>query len=456
MKYVQLMRRAALALLVITTAAGCDKDPREASKFPRQDQQDEADRISELRYVQLDNGISVYLQEENSDVLVSVEVLYGAGFANEKKDQVQTAHVVEHAVVHGATKSYQPEEALDRLSKYGMAAAEAVATYTHFDYFVPNDKLDEVLEMEAERLTSIRFNEDVVRKETEKAVGEIDRILGSDNASLTKFSLMSVNQVIKHGATFVPVYSGAFDLTLDELEEFHNEYYRPDDMVIVIMGGIDLDKAEALVRKHFESIPPRPKPAPIPVTIKGDVDATWDVDAEVVCIVFPGPYADYKERLMLDMFGSFLRGYLANSTSIQGIARGIYVSNPVYPVGEFPFFIYGESRAQSSIADLRNELVQLTESSMDMFDDKLVERLKLNMKGFVESSMIKQANPYVPRQQYLGQEALNTGVKHMFLEGLSRDEFYAMVDSVTRADFVAALNKYITSDNMHTVTLHRR
>jgi predicted Zn-dependent peptidase len=227
-------------------------------------------------------------------------------------------------------------------------------------------------------------------------------------------------------------------------------------MVIVIMGGIELDEAEALVRKHFGDIPRRPEPAPIPTTIGGDVDATWDIDAEVVTLIFPGPYANYKERLMLAMFGSFLRGYIANSATMQGTAKGIYVSNQVYPVGDFPFFVYGEAQASVSQADLRNELVELTEASLGMFDEKIVERLKLNMKGFVESSMIKEANPYVPRQQYLGQEALNTGVKHIFLEGQSREEFFALVDTITLAEFQAVLNKYVNRDNMYKVSIRRR
>lgn len=455
MKYVELMQRAALALLILTTVAGCEKDPREASKFPRQDQRGDR-RISDLRYVQLDNGVSVYLQEEHTDVLVAVEVLYRAGFAHEPAGQVQVAHVVEHALVHGATESYQPEEALETLRKYGMAAAEAVAGYTHFDYFVPNEKLDEAMAMEAERLSSIRFHNDVLQAEAKKSAGEIDAVLNSDNASLTKFSLMTVNQVINHGATFVPVYSGTFDISIQDLEAFHKERYRPDDMVIVIMGGIDLDEAEAIVRKRFGDIPRRPEPKNYPTTIGGDVEATWDIDAEVVCLVFPGPYGSYRERLMLSMFGSFLRGYIANSTSIQGIAKGVYVSNPVYPVGDFPFFVYGEARASQSQADLRDQLVELTESSMDLFDDKLVGRLKSNMKGFVESSMIKESNPYVPRQQYLGQEALNTGVKHLFLEGMAREEFAELVDSITLAEFQAALNKYVSRDNMYKVSIRRR
>jgi len=456
MKYVELMQRAAFALLILTAVAGCEKDPREASKFPRQDQQGGERRISELRFVQLDNGVSVYLQEEHTDVLVSIEVLYRAGFAHEPAGQVQVAHVAEHALVHGATESYQPEQALEQLRKYGMAAAEAVATYSHFDYFVPNDKLDEALEMEAERLTSIRFDDDVFQAEAKKSAAEIDRVLNSEAGSLTKFALMAVNQVINHGATFVPVYSGTFDLSLDELAAFHDERYRPDDMVIVIMGGIDLDEAEELVRKHFGDIPRRPEPREFPTTIGGDVEATWDIDAEVVCLIFPGPYASYKDRLILAMFGSFLRGYIANSTAIQGVAKGIYVSNQVYPVGEFPFFVFGEAQASKSQAALRDQLVALTESSMDLFDEKLVERLKVNMKGFVESSMIKEANPYVPRQQYLGQEALNTGVKHIFLEGLTREEFFELVDGITLAEYQAVLNKYVSHDNMYKVSIRRR
>ena len=444
-----------LAAFLFTT---CDKDPREAAKFPRADQGSEEHRVSELAHIELENGISVYLQEEQADEQVAIEVFYRAGFIHEPSGQTQVSHVTEHLVVHSATKSYQPDEAMDRVSTYGAIAAEAIGDCSHFDYIVPADKLDEVLAIEAERLTTIKFHTDVLAAEAKRASAEIDRILASESSSLSRFSMMTLNQVINYGATFVPIYNSAFDITTGDIESFHNAFYRPDDMVIILIGGFDMADGERLVRKHFEGIERRPTP-PVPtktVPAAGDITVNWDIKSEVVYLVYPGPYGDFKERLTMTIFGSFLRRYISDSPSMRLVATTSYVTNPVYPVRDLPFFVYAENQENNPVGELRIELTRMAEGAVEALNATIWPRLVTNVKSFVNATMIRNTGVYIPRRNLIGQEALNVGLKHMFREGMSNDEFFALLDSITFEEAIATIEKHVNHDNMRRVTLKGR
>lgn len=452
------MRIVVLASLVAALTAGCGKNQEEAHKFPTANQGKTAARqISDLVSYQLDNGISVYLQEEHTNNNVAMEVLYRGGFIFEPAKQVQVSHLVEHLAVHSATASYAAEEALGRLHNKGRVNAETVADFVHFDYIVPNSMLNETLKIEAERLTSAHFEQDVLDRESKKAASEITKIVDDKRGPMTKFALMSMNQIINHDQTFVPIYQGNFERTLDQLKAFHDTYYRPDDMVIILVGGFSIDAVKPIIQKYFAGIPRRPTP-PVPkATITGNVDAHWDVNVDAFMFVYPEMPDSFKSRVILDMFGSFLSAYISNNPSIFDLAVTTYATNPVYPVRDLPFFLYGQVTPDKSVDDLKSTMDGLMKDALNGIDERLVERMKTNTIQFLQSSLLasQPSTPAITQDRLTGQHALNIGIKHYFREGRSTDEMVKLIDSITYDEVKAVLTGYLSPDKRRTVILHR-
>lgn len=454
----RIIRAAAviLALAIIPAVLSCHKDDREAEKFERADADTFHRDMSDLSSFQLANGITVYLQEEHTTDQIAIEVFYPVGFMDEPKGQPQLSHLTEHLSVYCGSGAFGDEEAWKLLtSDRGMASAEALGDFIHFDYIVSKKHFADALHVEAARLGGMKCGNDIVEREKDKVVREIDNTLASPKGSLTKFGMMALNQAINYGETRVALHDGAKRLTIDEVLRFQSEHFRPDEMVIVIIGDIKKAEAEATVRATFESIPRRPgTKAPVP-KLNHNIRATWDVKATALYYIAPGPYANYKERLILSLFGSFLNQYMNASPELYSGNQVIYCSNQVYHVGDIPFFLYVQPGGGRTPGEVGPVLLHYLERAVELLDDpSRIDSIKGAASSFVTSSMLKVDVPDYPlaHHQVIGQEALNIGIKHLLREGRSNEEFVTEVNAITPEEFRSVVQSRLVRSKLFEVT----
>jgi predicted Zn-dependent peptidase len=446
----------AATVALLAALSSCGKNDQEAAKFERADNESFKRDMSDMSSFTLDNGITVYLQEERTDNQVAVEAIYGAGFMEEPKGKAQLSHVTEHLVVHCASGDFKAEESLGKISDiHGMVSAEAVAGFAHIDYIVPGDQLDVALHIESQRLLAVQCDNDVLARESKRVIGELDDALSNPKASLSKYAMMALNQVYYYGERDVPIRGNALSITLDEVQQFHDQYYRPDDFILVIIGNVKKADAEALVRKYFAPLPKRQAPTLDRTPITKNVKASWDIDAQSVYYVAPGPYPTFRDRLILSMFGSYLHQMLMTTQDVYSNCRAVYASNQVYRVGDIPFFMFAEPAQGRTNDDVAPLLVAQLEHAISALDDEHVEAIKGGMVSFQTSSMLKPDSPDYPMShaQVIGQEALNVALKHAVREGRTVDEFDKEVNSVTPDEMRSVVKKYLDRSRLVEIRL---
>jgi predicted Zn-dependent peptidase len=454
----RIMRAAAagLAVAIVPAVFSCQKDDREAEKFERADQTTFRRDMSDLSSFTLENGITVYLQEEHTTDQIAIEVFYPVGFMDEPAGRPQLSHVTEHLTMYCATSAFGSEEAYKLLtSDRGMVNAEVLGDFIHFDYIVRGARFEEALRVEAARLGGMSCDASIMKREQAKVIDEIDKTLASTKPALTKFAMMALNQAMNHGRTQVDIREGTMQVTIEEVQRFQQEYFRPDDMVIILIGDFAKADAEALVRKHFESIPRRSAPpAPTPKLAR-DIRATWDVKASAIYYIAPGPYAGYRERLMLSMFGSFLHQYLNATPELYSGNQTIYTTNQVYRVGDLPFFLYAQPTGGRTVGELGPLLLEHLERAVAMLDDDArIDAIKGATASFATSSMLKPDVSDYPmaHHQVIGQEALNVGIRHFLREGRSTDEFLAEVNGITADEFRRVVKSHLERSKLFEVS----
>ena len=459
MRTIRTVALAAVAACLLA-ALSCGKDEQEAQKFNRASDENFHRDMSDLSSFKLSNGITVYLQEERTDGQVAIEAVYRAGYTRDPKGKVQLAHLTEHMAMHCASGPYKTGETMSLVKDHkGMISAEAVADFIHVDYVVAKENLDETLAIEASRLKELTCDDAVLKAQAKEVVGEFAASLSNQKGNLTRVSLGALSQIIYYGQTHVPMEAGVGKLTLDDVRQFHDAHYRPDDMVLVLIGNFKKAEAEALVRKHFEPIPSRPA-APVPAwSINKSTRATWDVPASVSYFIAPGPYPDEKERLILTMFGAFLQQLFANSQDVYSSCQAIYTSNQSYPVGRLPFFIFVQAKEGfSTDATVPALFARFDEAVQALDDDKRVEIIKTNTISFVTASGLQEDEPDFPMLhfQVIGQEALNVCLKHLLLDGRTPDQFADAIQSVTPDEFRAVVKKRLNRSALLTVSIDPR
>ncbi len=445
---------------VVLFVSGCQPDEQETQKFDRADADSFRRDMSPMTSITLSNGVTVYVQEERTDSRVAIEVLYRAGFMAEPKGEPQISHLAEHMAIFCASGTFAAGASLEAITKdRGMINAEAVGDFVHIDYIVDGTRLEEIFQIESERLRSIRCDQETLEFQAGKVVGEIDGVIKDPKGVLTKFAMMALNQSYRYGERHVPIRGQATKYTIEDIHRFHAAHYRPDDMILVVIGNIKTADAEALARKYFENVPRRPAPPVAPPVLTKSAAVTWDIEPKVLYLIAPGPYVSEHDQLLLTMFGLYLSQSLNTTQTVYGACRALYCSNQVYRVGEMPFFVFAEPAEGRTVPEVSTILRDHIAGTVAMLDDaSLVENIKGSMINFVTASMLKPDVPDYPmaHHQVIGQEALNVGMKHLLRDGRSVEEFVADVNAVTPDDMRTVVRKYLAKDRLIQITFSPR
>src|SRR3954470_17635550 len=250
-------------------------------------------RPPKLQYEQLSltNGLTVVLSEDHSTPIVHLQLWYHVGSKNEKKGRTGFAHLFEHMMFKGS-KNVAPEEHTSVISSVGgQSNAYTTDDETVFWETVPAQYLPLVLWLEADRLASLRIDKDTFINERE--VVKEERRMRGDNQPYGR-----LNEIIYENAFTThpykhPTIGSMEDLeaaSIDDVREFYQTYYVPENATLVVVGDFDTTQAKALIEQYFGRVPKAERPVPRdipkePPQLKekrATIEAPWPLPAVVV------------------------------------------------------------------------------------------------------------------------------------------------------------------------------
>ncbi|PID95628.1 MAG: peptidase M16 [Bacteroidetes bacterium] len=204
----------------------------------------------------LDNGLHVILHEDHTSPNVIVSVMYHVGSKNENPNLTGFAHFFEHLMFEGS-------ENIDRgeFSKYvenagGTLNANTTNDRTFYYEFLPSNYLELGLWLESERMLHAKV--DSVGIQTQKKVVIEEKKMRYDNAPYgTILSEALAHAYTKHPYRWAPIGSEEHIMNAkdSEFKRFYEDFYVPNNAVLVIAGDIKIKKTKKLVKKYFKDIP---------------------------------------------------------------------------------------------------------------------------------------------------------------------------------------------------------
>lgn len=214
----------------------------------------------------LDNGLRVITLEDHSAPVAAVQVWYHVGSKDENPQRQGFAHMFEHMMFRG-TERIGPEDHFKYLRKYGGD----VNGYTTFDTTVyiqevPSNQIDLTFWLEAERMANLKINEEYFDKERE-VVKEEYRLRIADPPYGGLFPAIFDFAFKQHPYRWTPI--GNLDhlnaATADELRQFFNTYYVPNNATLVVAGDVQHQEILEKARDYFGWIPQASTPPRITV-----------------------------------------------------------------------------------------------------------------------------------------------------------------------------------------------
>ena len=211
----------------------------------------------------LPNGMKVVLLEDHSTPIVHLQMWYHVGSKNERAGRTGFAHLFEHMMFKGS-KNVEPEGHPSYISSVGgQSNAYTNEDATVFWQTVPAQYLPLVLWLEADRLASLRIEERVFK--TEREVVKEERRMRIENQPYGRLQEIIADHTFTVHPYKHPVIGSMKDLeaaSVDDVREFFQTYYVPNNATAVLVGDFDSKEALGLVSQYLGRVPKSDRPVP--------------------------------------------------------------------------------------------------------------------------------------------------------------------------------------------------
>lgn len=405
-----------------------------------------------IKYGKLSNGLTYYIRKNSQpENRVEMRLVVNAGSVLEKENQQGIAHFLEHMAFNG-TKNFPKGELLNYLEKAGVRFGADINATTGFDYTIymlpipSNDPnlLNNGYQVLRDWAGNLLLDKEEIEKERGVIIEEKRMRQNAGQRAFTQYIPALTNNSL---------YGNRIPIGREEIintaprqafADFYHDWYRPDNMAVIVVGDIDTEAAEKKIKTLFANLknpanaPKRPDTIPI----------TWHQTSQVKVISDPentnntlSVYFDMKvrkddkswlpyhdqiiTRLISDLFRGRLQENLVNPQSPLSYAaispdggflsfRGYSISNLFAVVKDKPAdalkLMVGEVLKAQQYGFTEPELERARKAMVKFYDEGLAERGKTESAQYageyIEHFLYKEPSPGIVAEHAFVQKML--------------------------------------------------
>ncbi|WP_286233590.1 M16 family metallopeptidase [Thalassotalea sediminis] len=210
-----------------------------------------------IDYYSLDNGLKVVLSPDKTAPTVTVAVYYNIGFRNEPKDRTGFAHLFEHMMFQGSENLGKMEFIKLVNANGGVLNGSTRFDFTNYFEIVPAHKLETFLWAEADRMKGLAITQENLTNQQGVVKNEVK--VNVLNQPYGGFPWLDMPQyAFSNWYNSHNFYGDLEDLdaaSLDDVANFFDMYYAPNNAVLVVVGDLDINETKAWVTEYFADIP---------------------------------------------------------------------------------------------------------------------------------------------------------------------------------------------------------
>ncbi len=268
----------------------------------------------------LKNGLRVVIVRNTLAPVVTTEINYIAGSNEAPKGFPGTAHALEHMMFRGSKELSADQLADITAAMGGDFNADTRQTVTQYFFTVPSEDLDVALHIEAIRMKSLLATDSLWKNER----GAIEQEVASD---LSNPQYVFYTKLLKEMFNGTPYDHDAlgtrpsFDKTTGAmLKKFHDNWYTPNNAVLVIVGDVNPKAAIDEVTKLFEAIPSKKTPDRPEINLKPVKPDTLNIKTDLpyglALITFRLPGSDSPDYSAVQILSDVLSNQRGNLYSM--------------------------------------------------------------------------------------------------------------------------------------------
>ena len=405
---------------------------------------------------QLENGLKIVVKEDHRAPVVMSQIWYRVGSTDEPANKGGISHLLEHMMFKGTTNvSSDDYERL--IAKFG-GVNNAFTSYDYTGYYelFPANRFPLALELEADRMKNLVFDEKEFVKEHQVVMEE--RRQRTDDNPLAKayesFRLLALPDSPK-GESVIGPMSEIESITLPELKNWYQKWYAPNNATLVIVGDVDPQDVLAQAKRYFGELTPSNLSKRPTVSQKGfrgyqKVDSEQAVQVPVLLMGYNVPSLvtadknNEKQAYALSLAQDVLDGGLSarlESRLIreQGLLTTVGTSYDLLDRGDGLFLIQATPREGVSLEQAQQAIMtEIEKLKTDPIAADEISRAKTNtVTGLVYA-----------QDSMEGQARMIGSLQSIGLDDRLLAELPAKLDGISIADIQTASKKYLVKDNL--------
>ncbi len=204
---------------------------------------------------ELNNGLRVLVHEDQSTPMVAVNLLYNVGARDESPNKTGFAHLFEHLMFGGSVNIKDFDEQIQLAG--GDSNAFTNNDMTNFYSTLPADNIETAFWLESDRMLQLNLTPKALEvqrkvvieefKETclNQPYGDVWHHLSDLAFHIHPYRWPAIGLVPQH----------VEEATLDDVRDFFQTYYRPNNAILSIAGPIKTAEVHRLAQKWFGDIP---------------------------------------------------------------------------------------------------------------------------------------------------------------------------------------------------------
>lgn len=406
---------------------------------------------------QLPNGLTVIMIPMDSPGLAAYYSVVRTG----SRDEVEPgksgfAHFFEHMMFRG-TKKY-PGPVYDSVITSIGADANAYTTddYTCFHLNIAKEDLEKVIEMESDRFQNLSYDQAPFQTEAGAVYGEYRKGISQPMELLNERMQDLAYDVHTYKHTTIgferdiKAMPEAFEYSLT----FFKSFYRPENVVILIVGDIDVKKTTALIRHYYGAwqkgyTAPDIQPEPVQTQERTGSVTYPGKTLPIIDIAYKGDAYDPKNK---DYVAAMLLGELGFGRNSELYKKLMLKEQKVQMLGasipmnrDVPLFeIIAMVKDAKDLDTVRDEVYQTLAqfASVPVDAQKLQDLKRKNKYEF----LMDLDTPDNVAGSLARLVALTGGIETV-------DALYAQMDTITPNDIQQAAKKYFVPEHRTVVVL---
>lgn len=268
-------------------------------------------RDLEYRNFILSNGMKIIMRENHDNPLIASLIYVHAGSAYERQWNNGVSHLLEHLLFDGTRERSREDinEGVKELGGYINAFTRDL--YTSYILLVPTEHIEEGLSLQKDMLFHSIIPDKELEKERKVVIEEIRKDEASPYYIAERFHREKLFTGTPYALPVVGYPNVISTITRDEIVEYYNTYYVPNNMTILLMGDFYQDEMLELIETVFgdvpsKTLPPRTLPEMKPpvesyLSMKGGDTSISYITVSFLC---PPPY--HKDFNALNLLSRYL------------------------------------------------------------------------------------------------------------------------------------------------------